>query len=64
MTHKGLFVEAGFNVNPFITNGNYVTTTNAVITINATYSIDMQPGCDLQGSVDATITPAGACATW
>lgn len=64
VTHKGLFVEAGFNVNPFITNGNYVTTTNAVITINATYSIDMQPGCDLQGSVDATITPAGACATW
>ncbi len=64
VTHKGLYVEAGYNVNPFITNGNYVTTGAANITINATHSIDLEAGCDLQGAVDATITPAGACATW
>ena len=63
-THKGHYVEAGYNVVPFITNGNYVTSGSANITINATYSISLEPGCDLQGEVDATIAPAGGCATW
>lgn len=63
-THKGWFVEAGYNVNPFITNGNYVTNPAANITIQAEYSIELEPGCDLQGAVDATITPVGSCTTW
>ncbi len=62
--HKGWFVKAGSNVNPFITSGNYTTTTSANISINAQYDIDFQPGCDLRGKVDAVITSPGACSTW
>ncbi len=62
--HKGWFVKAGFNVNTFITSGNYTTNTSANITINAQYDIDFQPGCDLLGTVDAVITSPGSCSTW
>lgn len=64
VTRKGLFVQAGYDVNPFITLGNYNTSTGANVTINADYYIDFIPGCDLQGALDATITPAGNCTTW
>lgn len=63
-THKGLFVEAGFNVNPFQTTGNYVTGTSSNVIITAQESIDFQTGCDLQGTVNATIGAPGACNTW
>jgi subtilisin family serine protease len=63
-THKGLYIKAGFNVNPFITSGNYTTNPTANINIQAQYEIDFQPGCDLRGTVDAIITAPGACSTW
>jgi hypothetical protein len=63
-THKGWFVKAGFNVNPFLTNGNYTTNPTAIINIQAQYEIDFRTGCDLRGTVDAVITSPGSCSTW
>jgi hypothetical protein len=63
-THKGLYIKAGFNVNPFITSGNYTTNPTANINIQAQYEIDFRTGCDLRGTVDAVITAPGACSTW
>lgn len=63
-TYKGWFVKAGFDVNDFITNGNFTTTTTSNVTIHALYDIDFQPGCDLRGTVNAIITSPGSCTTW
>ena len=63
-THKGLYVLAGFNVNPFLSSGNYVTNPAANITIRAQHFVDFQPGCDLQGTVDSQVASPGACNTW
>ena len=63
-TYKGWFVSAGYNVNPFIPNGNFTTTSAANVTINALNEIDFRTGCDLNGTVDAVITSPGNCTNW
>lgn len=63
-TYKGWFVSAGFNVNPFLTNGNFVTNSSANVTIQALNEIDFRTGCDLRGTVDAQIVNPGSCTTW
>jgi serine protease len=63
-TYKGWFVSAGYNVNPFLTNGNFVTNSSANVTIQALNEIDFRTGCDLRGTVDAQILNPGSCTTW
>lgn len=63
-THKGLFVKAGFQVNPWITTGNYVTGVTSNVNITALHSVEFEPGCDLRGYVNTTIGSPGSCSTW
>ncbi|MCZ2140601.1 MAG: S8 family serine peptidase [Bacteroidia bacterium] len=63
-TYKGWFIPAGYNVNPFIPQGNFITNTGANVTINALHEIDFRTGCDLKGTVNAVITNPGSCTTW
>lgn len=63
-TKKGWFVRAGYNVNPFLTNGNFNTTTTANMNITANQYINFETGCDIRGTVDAVIASPGSCTTW
>jgi subtilisin family serine protease len=63
-THKGYFVKAGFNVNPWITSGNYLTGAASNVNITASESIEFETGCDLNGTVNAIISSPGSCSTW
>lgn len=64
VTHQSPIIKAGFNVNPFITNGDYTTGTSANVTIIAGEEADFRTGCDLRGTVDVQIASPGACSNW